>query len=37
VVAAIQGRLVLRGEPELATRLISALNASRPLLARKGE
>jgi hypothetical protein len=37
VVAAIQGRLVLRGQPELATRLISALNAAKPFLGRKGE
>jgi hypothetical protein len=30
VVAAIQGRLVLAGNPELATRLVAALNAAKP-------
>jgi putative sterol carrier protein len=30
VVAAIQGRLVFQGNPELATRLVAALNAAKP-------
>ena len=30
VVAAIQGRVVLRGNPDLATRIILALNAAKP-------
>jgi hypothetical protein len=30
VVAAIQGRLVLSGNPELGTRLVAALNAAKP-------
>jgi hypothetical protein len=30
VVAAIQGRLQLHGNPELATRLVAALNAAKP-------
>ena len=30
VVAAIQGRLVFQGNPELATRLMAALNAAKP-------
>jgi hypothetical protein len=39
VVAAIQGRLVLRGDPELGTRLIAALNAAKPFarMAREGK
>jgi putative sterol carrier protein len=35
VVAAIQGRLALQGDPELGTRLIYALNAAKPF-AKKG-
>jgi len=30
VVAAIQGRILFRGNPELATRIILALNAAKP-------
>jgi hypothetical protein len=37
VVAAIQGRLLLRGEPELATRLIGALYAAKPFKAKSRE
>ncbi len=33
VVAAIQGRLVLRGDPELAVRVIFALSAAKPFAA----
>jgi putative sterol carrier protein len=37
VVASIQGRLALRGDPELGTRLISALNAAKPFARREGK
>jgi hypothetical protein len=35
VVASIQGRLRFRGDPELATRLVNALNAARPFAGRR--
>jgi putative sterol carrier protein len=35
VVAAIQGRLVLQGDPELGTKVISALYAAKPFRAKQ--
>ena len=37
VVAAIQGRIAFRRNPELATRIILALNAAKPLETRPSE